>query len=502
MLGNFGHGRPPGGWNPGGWYGSLHRAGACANTRPRGGRGPRQPPPRVGPSRRLIGPIRARIGAATRAREPRNGRPSAVSMCSRAMERAKPHISTARSRPRVTQGSGQRRYADRVHNGGPHSVGWVHRLADHRRRTGRAHLPHGQASSGGHALSRGARRWWRRSTSSSSCSGCTAMVPHLWLTWAGNELEWRPDKLLYRAAAASSSPRSSAAGTRITLNYQAAPRRRRRRHLRRLPRPQHVPVGLVAEPRQARRDGAGHRDLRLRPPAREEELTWPAPMPTRRCPSSWTTTSCRRSTPAWLSKAVKPKQFIHIDQSECITCEGCVDICPWKCIHLVATRAIDEAVGTELPGEDPGDHVDLHHRRRRLHPVRAVRRSLPDRRDHPRQGRRPAGRGRRPPAHAHPRLRLRDAARMTRLSRTKELTMAKTMTAQGQEPDRRAQRHGAGLAGLELDLPARLGVPQGLHRQPPQPVLRDHEQRALPPSPGEGEAPRGQGVATRCASVA
>ena len=59
---------------------------------------------------------------------------------------------------------------------------------------------------------------------------------------------------------------------------------------------------------------------------------------------------------AWLSKAVKPKQFIHIDQSECITCEGCVDICPWKCIHLVKTSSIDESVGTELPGEDPGDH--------------------------------------------------------------------------------------------------------------------------------------------------
>jgi formate hydrogenlyase subunit 6/NADH:ubiquinone oxidoreductase subunit I len=58
----------------------------------------------------------------------------------------------------------------------------------------------------------------------------------------------------------------------------------------------------------------------------------------------------------WLSKAVKPKQFIHIDQSECITCEGCVDICPWKCIHLVRTDSIDEALGTELPGEDPGDH--------------------------------------------------------------------------------------------------------------------------------------------------
>ena len=60
---------------------------------------------------------------------------------------------------------------------------------------------------------------------------------------------------------------------------------------------------------------------------------------------------------AWLSKAVKPKQFIHIDQSECITCEGCVDICPWKCIHMVSVGAIAEAVGTEQPGEDPKDHV-------------------------------------------------------------------------------------------------------------------------------------------------
>ena len=47
----------------------------------------------------------------------------------------------------------------------------------------------------------------------------------------------------------------------------------------------------------------------------------------------------------YLSKAVKPKQFIHIDQTECIACEGCVDICPWKCIHMVSVGAIDAAVG-------------------------------------------------------------------------------------------------------------------------------------------------------------
>jgi ferredoxin len=59
----------------------------------------------------------------------------------------------------------------------------------------------------------------------------------------------------------------------------------------------------------------------------------------------------------WLSKAVKPKQFIHIDQSECILCEGCVDICPWKCIHLVSVSAIAESVNTELPGGDPQDQA-------------------------------------------------------------------------------------------------------------------------------------------------
>jgi formate hydrogenlyase subunit 6/NADH:ubiquinone oxidoreductase subunit I len=59
----------------------------------------------------------------------------------------------------------------------------------------------------------------------------------------------------------------------------------------------------------------------------------------------------------WLAKAVRPKQFIHIDQSECIMCEGCVDICPWKCIHMVLPGAIEEAVDTELPGSDPNDHV-------------------------------------------------------------------------------------------------------------------------------------------------
>jgi ferredoxin len=62
-------------------------------------------------------------------------------------------------------------------------------------------------------------------------------------------------------------------------------------------------------------------------------------------------------SPDALAKTVKPKQFLHIDQSECIMCEGCVDICPWKCIHMLSTDAITEGDNTAAPGMDPGDHV-------------------------------------------------------------------------------------------------------------------------------------------------
>ena len=54
---------------------------------------------------------------------------------------------------------------------------------------------------------------------------------------------------------------------------------------------------------------------------------------------------------SYLTAAVKPKQFLHIDQSECILCEGCVDICPWKCIHYLSVDAISEGVNVANPSE-------------------------------------------------------------------------------------------------------------------------------------------------------
>ncbi len=58
--------------------------------------------------------------------------------------------------------------------------------------------------------------------------------------------------------------------------------------------------------------------------------------------------------PEYLKAVVKPKQFLHIDEAECILCEGCVDICPWKCIHYVSVDAVAEAINVGAPEETPG----------------------------------------------------------------------------------------------------------------------------------------------------
>jgi len=54
---------------------------------------------------------------------------------------------------------------------------------------------------------------------------------------------------------------------------------------------------------------------------------------------------------SYMTAAVKPKQFIHIDEAECILCAGCVDICPWKCIHILSPEIIAEAIGVDDPND-------------------------------------------------------------------------------------------------------------------------------------------------------
>ncbi|VAV98856.1 hypothetical protein MNBD_ACTINO01-205 [hydrothermal vent metagenome] len=54
---------------------------------------------------------------------------------------------------------------------------------------------------------------------------------------------------------------------------------------------------------------------------------------------------------AYMTAAVKPKQFIHINEAECILCAGCVDICPWKCIHFFSPEVVTEAIGVDDPND-------------------------------------------------------------------------------------------------------------------------------------------------------
>ena len=46
-----------------------------------------------------------------------------------------------------------------------------------------------------------------------------AVIPHLWLTWADNELQWRPDKLLYGPGGLL-EPQTKGGFFPMTISYQ------------------------------------------------------------------------------------------------------------------------------------------------------------------------------------------------------------------------------------------------------------------------------------------
>ena len=180
------------------------------------------------------------------------------------------------------------------------------------------------------------------------------VVPHLWLAWADGDLQVAPNQsscchVIRRRQCTTTNCRASS-GRPDHRHLPDAARHHRRRHL---PRRSSVSTSRAWPLWQNRgkKKPTDRRQVRLRPAARARgsQLTW-RPMPTPRCPSSADDYVLQEVDAEWLSRAVKPKQFIHIDQSECIMCEGCVDICPWKCIFMVSPSAIAEAIGTERPG--------------------------------------------------------------------------------------------------------------------------------------------------------
>ena len=59
----------------------------------------------------------------------------------------------------------------------------------------------------------------------------------------------------------------------------------------------------------------------------------------------------------WLKGAVKPKSFIDFIPEQCILCEGCVDICPWYCIHMVSPEAVADSGNVALAGMLEGQDI-------------------------------------------------------------------------------------------------------------------------------------------------
>jgi formate hydrogenlyase subunit 6/NADH:ubiquinone oxidoreductase subunit I len=59
----------------------------------------------------------------------------------------------------------------------------------------------------------------------------------------------------------------------------------------------------------------------------------------------------------WLKGAVKPKNFIDFIPEQCILCEGCVDICPWYCIHMVTPEAVTDSGNVELAAQMGGTDI-------------------------------------------------------------------------------------------------------------------------------------------------
>jgi len=203
-------------------------------------------------------------------------------------------------------------------------------------------------------------------------------------------------------------------------------------------------------------------------------------------PSSPPPISFRRST-GWLASP-SAKRPPH-RPAGCILCEGCVDSAPGSASHAFG-------VGHPRSRWEPSSPVTtdrprvLRRRRGRLHPLRPVRRPVPD--GVIISASTIAGRARRPPPRA----------------------TTGTVTAYGVVSDEIApffirartspSKEGTGLAngngdGLKGKLPksaedegsqawSSIFRPGSFFRKAtptsPEPVVRDHEQRAVPPSPG------------------
>ncbi len=240
---------------------------------------------------------------------------------------------------------------------------------------------------------------------------CYGVVPHQWLTYAGNELSTGASTRSWSAGAAVHRPRgcsSTSAVHRQQGEHAATSSSSASTAL--VPHPARVRSGRSGSNR-AKTGRCGPRaHLAVRPSPGEAGVGTVVastdanpPMPE------------FRSTDYVLQEVVgrlpdrrrSSRSSSSTSTSPSASCARAASTsAPGSASTWSPTARSSEAVGIDQPGVDPTDHVDLHHRRRRVHPLCAVRRPLPDGRDHPRQAGRPRRRRRPPPAHQHPWLRL------------------------------------------------------------------------------------------------
>ena len=218
------------------------------------------------------------------------------------------------------------------------------------------------------------------------------VVPHQWLTWADNELNWRADKILFGPGRHLQEP----AGRWLVADPDQL-RRRARPHRRR------ASTSSPSAPTSAMWSAWQKRGDKQDDAKTPERSTFGRPAGEGRGVGSMTTTDANPPLPefrddyilqqvdaAWLTASRSSPSSSSTSTSPSASCARAASTSArGSASTWSAPTPSTRPIGTELPGSDPGRQRDLHHRRRRVHPLRAVRRSVPDRRHHPRQDRRP-----------------------------------------------------------------------------------------------------------------
>ena len=220
------------------------------------------------------------------------------------------------------------------------------------------------------------------------------VVPHQWLTRGPTTSSTGGRTTILAGPATAPTERCGSDLPDHDHVTQTRPRHHRRRHLRRVPRPRRSALWVAAgrsvgKPR-ADRDRP---TSTLRPTAGEggrlaSMAKTDANPPHARVPRRLRARRGRRRLPrqGGQAQAVHPHRPVRVHHVRGLRRHLPVEVHP----HARHRTRSPRPINTEQPGDRPRRPRRLHHRRGRVHPLRPLRRPVPDRRDHPRQDRRRA----------------------------------------------------------------------------------------------------------------